>query len=597
MPIYGTDNAYGVPISLSFEYDGTLTNWGSTRAYDMAPLSNKAESVDGGYEISNMDVQFIDTDGAVWSALGNGTGAFNKTFSATVYVGGSMGYSSYGPQAESRLALQGLGSAATYTVHSGKVVEVSKKNRLVRIKSHNTLRSIADLEWRFPYKATPLVADSVIGSYFFFNNTNLGTLYLDAVTKSNQDKTEFEFFAAIDTAGVGSLGSSYPSIAGRGTLGLLTGSGYVYPGTQFYFDMQRYRVTVEYIGTKTGTISSLEEANRYGYPTLDAAELAKDITVGGVGYPLYRIAKTRLRINNGSALGSRFFLQQNLTLTETPANLFRELVAGHCVTPYLGTTDLEATTFADAQSQTAFQTFTCYVDPEGGKVAPVFKNLVESVYGLFSVNTNNKIEFRPYSPRNLKQVIPSIGTSDILESEYSNSLDDYFNRVLVKYCYDPDTKEFNKTYETKIGGWTMALDRPYTVESKFMRNENEAIVFAGRLLRRFSNTSPRMSFTVPLKYAGAGIGSLYTVTDADSGIGGKTVEIIQYEKDFTENKKVEFKALDAEALYLRKGFAKWGTGIVLPGNVVNTNSISGWGSNGTCPGIDTTYCGTCFVWW
>jgi hypothetical protein len=577
----GTDSNFGVPVTMAFSFNGTAVNWGTTRLDSMAPLSNSAESIDGNYRISDLDIRLIDTDGSVWTALGHGTTAFNKAFSATAWVGNGSN---------------------SFPIHDGFVSYVSRSNRIVNIKSKNNLRLVGDLEWKFPYKDEVLVPNAVLGSYFFYNDINLGTVYTNSVNEKNQDANSFKFYGAVATSAIGSLASSYPSIAGRGTLGLLT--GYHYPGTQFYFDQPRFKFDGTFLGTKTGTINTEEEAQRFGFNSLGIAESAKltDAAIAGPGKHYYPINKTRLHVNNGTnPTGSRLFLQQNLSLAESPSYLFRELLTGHCVSPYFGTSDLDASALAAAQLKTAFNIFVYKVDPKGGKVIPAIKNFMESIYGQFSVNPSNKFVFVPYGPRKLRQTLPSIGSSEVVESSYENLVEDYFNRVVLKYGYDHDSSSFTRTIELKADGWTTPLDRPYVIESEFLVDENQALVFAHRLLKRFTYTVPRIGLTVSLKHSGAELGSLYSVQDPDSFTGTKIIEVVGYQKDFSDGKNVQLSGIDAEPLYFRRGYAYWGTKVTLPGDAVNANSDSGWGTGGTvgtCPGINYDIHGTTsFIWW
>jgi hypothetical protein len=582
MPLFGTGNAFGVPITLAFSYDGVARDWGSTIVHHIEPITNKAESIDGNYQISDLDVEFIDTNGSLWTILGHGTTAFNKSLTLTAYVGGTMDYTN------GRFQLQNTANSATFTVHQGNVTNVVKRNRLVRIKSKNNLRLVADLEWRFPFKDEPIFGTR-IGSYFFFQGTNLGSSYKTSAFDITDENEEFDIFAGITGSSIGSLGSSYPSIAGRGTLGLLP--TYHYPGTQFYFDVPRFRLKGSFLGTKQGTINTDEDAFKFGFDGIGAAEAAK---TGGS----YILNRTRLHVQNGSVSeGNRFFLQQRLSLTETPANLFREVLCGHCVNPYFGTSDIDSVSFADSQKITAYQTFTYDVHPKETKAGDAVKNLLESVNGLFSVNTDNKFEFRAYGPRNLQQTIGSIGSNHIIEAEQSNDIEDFKNRVVIKYGYSVDSEDFQKTYELKASNWTSASDRPLEISSKWLKVDNEAAILAQRLLTRFNRTVPRVRVTVPLNYAGVGLGSLFHVTDVDSGLDGKVVELVGYRKDFAEERTVEFDAIDGNSLYNRKGFGYWGPGTVLPGVPVSGTSTFGWGTNGTVNNINGTFYGSCFNWW
>lgn len=600
--LFGTDSNCDVPVSLGFSFNGTSVSWGSDIAYHVEPLSNRAESIDGNYAVSDLDVQFIDTNGSLWGSLGYGTTAFNKEFSLTAYVGGTMDFSG------GKLKLINGSNSGTYLLHTGKISYVARANRLVRIRSSNYLRLLTELSWRFPYRRSALTAgETKVGSYYFSDpfssDKNYGTLYHNAMFNLNPQRDQFEFYAAkIGLTTV--LETLYPTTTSRGSLGVIpptvawpTGE-YFYPGTQFYVDATIAKYKGSFLGTKTGTIDSLEDANTYGYANVAAAEVARLASGDGSSYEIQR---TRFAPVGGTdADTGHFFLQQNLTLSESPANLWRELFCGNCVDPYFTMANIDAVTFAEAQTTTAFQSFSYRVDPKGGKVFPAIKNIVESVFGLFAVNTESLFEIRPYGPKRIRVTPPTIGSTDVIDASYTNDIEDYFNRIVVNYNYIHDDLDFHGRYEVKAPGWDFLSDRAFTLDSKVIYNENNAYVFANRLLKRVNNTAPRLSITVPLKYAGALIGSLYSLQDPDTTTGTKIVEITQYSKDFSESKNVTLSGVDAEALYFRKGYAYWGTRTVLPGEAVTSASDSGWGvngPNGTTPNINVDIHGTSFVWW
>lgn len=588
---YGTDSHYGVPITIHLTFDGTSTPWGTANLYSMAPLTNRAESIDGSYEISNLDVELIDTNGSIWGSLGHGTTAFYKPFAATVYVGGRRNESTYGPSSLSRLPLQDLTNSATYTVHSGRIVEVSKKDRKVRIKSQNNLRSVADLEWKFPFTPGAVENPTRLGSYMLYSN-NLATSYPNSVFDLNEEGNAFSVYAAITAGSTNTLDGLpywYPATAGKGTLGLK--SGYVYPGTQFYTDFTIVKFKGTWMQTKTGTIDTLEEAYRYGFSSLSDAEAAK-------GVDTYTIMKTRLNIEDGTLLSSNgLYLQQNLFLEETPANLFRELIAGHCVTQYFGTEHIEQQSFGTSQRHTTYQTFSQRIDPKGGKVLPSLKDLIQSTYGLFSVNTSNQFEYRAYGPRNLQANIGTIDGTTLLDSSFSNAIEEAKNRVVVRYGFSPVTGEFGKQIEVKQAGWSGTADNPLIIESKWLQDNNEANVFAKRVLSRFAFTSPKIALTVTAKHSGVGLGSLFNVVDPDSGLNNKVVEVVAYSKDFTDERKIQLECIDGESVYSRRGYGQWMGGTVQPSGAVSGTSTFGWGTGGTQANINAAIYGSQFVWW
>jgi hypothetical protein len=94
-----------------------------------------------------------------------------------------------------------------------------------------------------------------------------------------------------------------------------------------------------------------------------------------------------------------------------------------------------------------------------------------------------------------------------------------------------------------------------------------------------------------------GLGSIFSITDTDSGLSSKIVELTSYRKDFSEDRTIEFEGADGAVLYNRKGFGYWGPGTVLPGVPVSGTSTFGWGTNGTVNNINGTIFGSCFSWW
>jgi len=184
-----------------------------------------------------------------------------------------------------------------------------------------------------------------------------------------------------------------------------------------------------------------------------------------------------------------------------------------------------------------------------------------------------------------------------VDSAFVSNRDDAKNRIVVNYAWTPEVGGFNKSIELKGDNWSGTTDNPLTIESKWMQNDNEARVFAQRLLSRFKNTAPKIDLTVSMKHAGVDLGSLFNVIDADSGLNNKTVEIVAFEKDFMEERKVTFHCIDGESVYSRKGYGQWMGGTVQPSGNVSGTSTLGWGTSGTQANINTSIYGSCWVWW
>lgn len=591
MPIYGTQNQYGVPTIIEMSIDGTYHGWGTSRLHSISSLSNSAESIDGKYKISDCNFSLIDTDGSVWSFLGNGTSAFNKDVVVTARVGGTVNYTGYG-NGGTHLTYGTGGNS--FVLHQGRITNVSKKNRLVTINSKTRMRLLADMDWQFPWTNTGFDVSIRFGSYLFTQTAhkNVATRYGGFPFDINDTRDRWTCWGALTNTPI-TLDVTYPQSGGRFTIGLapFNGINFTYPGTQWYVDYPRFKLEGSYLDVYTGTITTTEEANRFGYANTTEAELDK---TGGTYYP----QMTRFTLTQGTLPpGYLLYLQQTLTLTDTPTNIYKFLVAGAGVYPYFNTNDIDGTTFDSSKKIVAYQTFSRTIDPDKDKPVDCLKDLIQSSYSLFNINEQNKFEFRTYGPYNLTQTVGTIPAGDILECEYTNAIDDYYNRVIIQYGWNTGSSYFTQSYEKKAIGWTIDNDRPYRLDSKWLVNQNEVAVTAGRLLSRFKNTIPHVTFSTPLNYIGVGMGSLLSITDVDAGVNGKLVQIVGYDKDVSEGRTCRFEAIDGEALFRRKGYCYWGRGTSLPGETVSGTSNSGWGTQGTVHNINTTIYGTQFVWW
>jgi hypothetical protein len=265
------------------------------------------------------------------------------------------------------------------------------------------------------------------------------------------------------------------------------------------------------------------------------------------------------------------------------------------VTPFFTSADIDTTFLLNSSKTTAFSNFNRTIPFEEGKVLDSFKDFMACTQGLFSVNSSNLFQWQCYGPKNLNQTIEAIGTSDIVSSSFDNSEDDYFNRFIIKYNWDfLSNRSLNKV-EGKLAGWNKSYDRPLEINAKWINSTNEANILCYRLQVRYKNTIPHVNFRTNLNKVGYDLGTLLSVSDVNSGLSNKIVQLVSFQKDW-ENKTIDWNALDAESLYMRRGFAFWMGGTTLPGEAVSGTSISGWGTNGTVTNINTTIFGTQFVW-
>lgn len=596
----GTSQTQNIPLYLKFIYGGTEIAWG--QPCKINDFSNSGESVDGKYRISDLDVYFNDVNGSYFAThFGRGTIGFGSSLQVVAYLGGTMEYV-YLPAGS---IWQQIGTAGAYaaTLHTGKVYGISYKDRQLRIRSKTALALVNELKWQFPVLDRGVSCnpnDGIgyqIGSFIFFpykfQDTYLGTTsfydYENGRTKWTCNS--YVIGSYYDDGAGGGLRGQYPAMSARGTIPVDVNyyfAGTDSGGTNFYDNYDYTKFEGTYFGPKTGTIDNEETANEYGYQSLAEAEADK---ASGT----YSINRTRFR-SSGTFSGDVMHFVSPMTIQGSPKDCYQYLMTGAMVSPFFGTSDLDTTTLNQTATSCAFSGFSKTIGFDEKNVLDSLKDIFQSTQGIFSVNPANKFEYVSYGPRNLRQTIPSLGTANIISSEFNNLEEDFYNRFLIKYRYDTIGDNFNAQYEEKTSRWSKPGDRALTLECKWISNPNEAAILAQRLRVRYENTLPRIGFTTNLNYLGYQIGTLVQITDPNSGLLAKTVQVTGFQKSW-QNKTIDFEAIDGEALYQLKGFAFWGTTGTLPGDAVSNSSISGWGTNGTQPNINSALYGSQFSWW
>jgi hypothetical protein len=603
MPTIGTEAPNNIPIYYKFIYGGVEVGW--NQPYKINALVNSGESIDGDYRISDLDVYFLDRYGSIFeNHFGNGTVGFGSTLQAIAYLGGTVGYAVNG--LATAWVWKGTAGAYVATMHTGRIFSLSYKDRLIRIRSKSRMAHLGDLKYQHPVKdhGDEFV---VYGSFAFYNSGNLAhdRYGSECFYELDQNRTQWKCAAYQLATSYGPNGylsvNGFPRMAGRGTGTLpLRGSvddTWYYPGTNsggtnFYETVEPTFLVGSYLGSYIGTINTHEEAQEYGYSGILDAEANRQ----GAGPYYYVINKSRLKAS-ADLTGSFFHFLAPIIIEGTPKDMFESLMTGAMVTPLFGTTDLDTTTLNETATTTAFFGMRRKVWFKEKNVVDDLKDLFDSTQALFSVNPSDKFEFRTYGPRNLNTTIPSLGTSDIISSEFNNYEDDYYNRFVFRYKWDGLNNEFGSVYEEKAPSWSPSNDRPKVIESKFTINPNEAVIMTQRVKSKYIRTFPHIDFTTNINKLGVDIGTLFRITDPNSGLNDKIVQVIGYRKDW-QNRTIDFECYDGEALYQRRGYAYWedGTLSVLPDGTISGTSTAGWGTT-DWQGINTAIYGTSFVWW
>lgn len=603
MPTLGTHSKYGVPVSYQFTYDNGTVDWGSTLVTRVSDLSNSSDPINGRRKVSNLSVSLYDPTGTVWTALGGGTGAFGKQLGMDVTIGGTLGFD--GSDIGERLVFKGTQGGNTYGVHQGNITTVSKENKVVTFESQNILNLLDKLKWQPPMQVThPASFGSVFEEFAFVVphvDYTAQTYWDDLIGlcgyNFNSDNTSCDFRAnaGVNTAVTADyLGTGiYDTSEGTGIYDYLD-YRFAHLDTKYHYEypIQKFKGTI--IGTYFGTITSEDDAKRFGYTNLGDAEDSRVPASGGTFYP---ISKVRVEFPNGVASNVGILqLVQPITLTGDPTGVLRHMLYGKMVTDYfLEANHKDESSWDESRRIGAFKTYSQGIDPDDEKVTEYISDLLKTEMALFYVTNSNKFAFRSYGPKDLYSSITELGSAQILNSSYNNDINDYYNRISIKYGYNISSKEYTNTWNGTLSDWEPINDRPYEIESRWLDNGNLARITGKRLLKRFDKTNPKVDVEITLEESGMDLGSLYKITDANSSLDGKVIQAVEYNKGFSSSKTIKVTGLDGDALYFQRGYARWEGDDDLDAPVSGT-SQSGWGINGTVHNINTTLHGTQFVW-
>lgn len=584
MPSFGSATPGGVPVQYTISYDGTTRDWGSSRLFSLGEYSINANSLDNTYQLSGLSCQLIDTDGAVWSALGSGTNCLRKPFTLVAHVGGTTTNTTAfdGVRVPYTFGTQG---AFTATVFTGRLAEVSRSKRVVKMRGESALRQLSDMKWQPPVNKNPL-GFTRYGSFYFHN-----TIEPEGLNRFNLsgDGQEFEC-VAYDTGSFfsGEIQTIYLPLTSR-TVGTdWFGTFNVIPGTQFYFDHPRVAFKGTYLGTYFGTVTSLEFARALGYPSQTAAEADIVRSSQGTYYPrdLYRLTH-----KGTTTVGTWMYFEGTFRLQGGPGTLFEWLTTSRIVEPFFGGTDINSNVLSFTNQVVPTYYFDRTFLPGESDPFEALKDLFQSTQALFSLNGNNQFEFRAYGPVDLSATPGTILQADLTDSSITNSAEDYVNRVVFRYDYNLEDDKFYKDLELKGSTWTRETDTPKEIESKWVHNSVEAEGIAAKVLSRYQFTRPKVNLSGPLKLLEYGVGTVLSINDPDSFGTGKLAVLTGVAYDF-DNFQVTLEAEDGDALYRQRGYARFDS----IGGTVTGTSKSGFSASGTVHNINTVKYGSVFRW-
>lgn len=568
MAILGSTAKQGVGVDYNISFDGASQTWGTDVMVSVSSSRYEAESRDSKLNVPSFRASLYDPTGDIWTALGDGTTAFNKDIVVGVKVGGTYDYVD-GPLGTFFEKTSTTG-ADEYTLHTGKIKRVSKRDRKVSFESRNNMHFIKDIKYQLPIYANSLSSNlGITGG----TRTEVGVIDSKARFNISDD--------GLSGKVMGYVTRTAPAVANFQGTGIFTNDISVNVETGYSF-----------LDTNFRNISELVEFNY--------------VDIGGnmhVDWP----AEADTEVQYFA------WVQAEMSVSGDPVNILRHLISGIFVSDFIIDADsIDDPSFMDSAKNYAFNSFngTRYAsNSEGEETFSDVQDIIESTASLFFVDEVNKINLISYGPNDLQATIDVFTGADLTHVEVSNEIEDSYNKVTIKYAYNNETNKFSKSRSLNTDSWSGTDNRELVVESKWMTSRVEAEITNQRLFNRYKDTTPRISFKTNLSKLGKGIGDLVRLTDPDSGLNEKIVQINSYNADVINDKQVSFKGLDGDSLFLRNGYAHWeddsDTNGTWWGTLVTSSHTSGWASggvqsgipNGIVVGIDTEIYGTAFKWW
>ena len=599
MSTISLDNQQGVHIEHEIIFNGEVTDW-FQKSVELSSISNEASTFDNKRRVSDVTMRVSDLDGEIWGSMGDGTTAFGKGLKVITTIGGQYGASSFGQ-------LTGVGFTGTtggtqYITHVGSVVEVQKSGRSVVIRSKNNMERINDLTIKPPVSTAPyptghaLVPNTdLYYQDFTFVSNSYRSVWDDIVANGAWDISDDKTGCSMAIYGGFSTDISVDS-TGLYDADTVTMPSKYYPKTdQWYRDHSKAIVKGTYLGTYAGTIGDLETANLYGFETL--AEAVTAINIDGNG-TYYTIDKMRFKWPEGKdGAFERIYPTSSITMDGDYTSILKHFITGAFVYRRFDSGDLDSNSFDKSSAVGAFSNFRGTILAKEDKLIPHIDDILASTSAMFSVNNVNAFEYLAYGPVEIVGNLGTILSKDVINTSYTNRQEDAYNAFELHYRYENDTDSYGTFVRGTLDNWTVDNERLLKLETKWMYNNNETGVYLTQLQSKYTKTAPVVNVTTSLNKGGVEIGDLLTVTDVDSAINERVLQVRKFNKDFSNGKTVDFEMLDGETIYYGRGWSFWGTQTNLT-SVVDDTSNSGWadGSDNVA-NINTTVFGDNFKYW
>ena len=571
MATFGSTAKQGVGVEYNISFDGVAQSWGTDSMVSVSSSRYEAESRDSKLNVPSFRASFYDPTGAIWTSLGDGTTAFNKSISVGVKVGGTYDYVD-DPLGTFYQKTSTTG-ADEYTLHTGKIKRVSKANKIVSIESRNNMHIIKDLKWQLP------ISDNTVLKDTGFGGTRSKVNSITPQSKYDTQYTEAD------------------------SIGTYTGkvNAYVSNGPIVIADFLGTGILTSDVSVNVESGYSLLDTNfrnTYEMIEFDYTEIEGEGTF--VDWPE----------EIDSVITNFYWVQAEMGIHGDPVNMLRHFISGKFVSDYIvDAEDINNTSFVNSAKNNAFNTFqgTVFANKdENEKLFSSVQDIIQATSAMFFVDEQNDINLITYGPKDLQASLDVFSGTDLTSVSVSNEIEDSYNRFTVNYNYSNEKDRFMRRTSINTDDWSGTDNRELVIESKWLSSSVEAEIINQRLYNRYKNTTPRYEFKTALNRLGKGISELVKVTDNDSGLDEKIVQINSYNADVISNKEVKYSGLDGDSLFSKNGYAYWeGEGNLTTIYDSSSGHTSAWAdggvqsgiSPGEVPGIDEDLYGTAFKWW
>lgn len=532
-------------------------------------LGYTIEDWTGRFKVSQLSFAIADPDRKIWDTFYGSSGTFPLASHIQLQVA----------------MTDGVDISDYYNLFTGRVTNFKTSKAEVVFSAQNAMRSLADAYFVWDYHNIPANEGSgafgkviaVNGSTVYFLDSQATTItnYLIEANPNLPKNWEISHYR------------KYYSVIRGGQLagGIFEGDVLKFHGSSvsdtnaasFLANFPSYTV-------RFGTVM-----NRVG--TLELNKAPADIAIG---HNIYRRVDLVYSGNPGD------IVWRILTGSNTNVN-FDDTASSANV-------DIDYNTWNKSKKALIPMSFIKLIEPkenEQVKVTDELNELLESCMAYIWFNQDGKLFFKTFSPQDVTLSVGTnyhfTGSGNIIgdDFEHSSDWDDVANVVEFYYDYIPGVEQdqqfqgYTSKKDSAAAGRYGSQEKTKVIHSKWIHNDNEAVVMRDRYLSKHKYGIPYVSWTTAMNGLDINLATTVQVTHPEGSLTNRKVFLTEKTLNPLEC-QIKFMGWDFNSLFGGKGYAFWMTG---SGTLsVSGTSRAGWGTLGTVHNIDTQI-GTIFKWW